>query len=183
MTLQVSLLLQNGVGFYFFERGLNLTDKSNYGLVDTLTGLLFLDEDKISTMTFQEFRQLLTGNTPANPSNMQLIASWLASLKSEIQTVSDDTTGIIQDELDNFKNTLSDLIRNDDDSITIGDSSAGSYPINFDDGTYISQLKNGIFSVGGIEVDNIRLKDYVLKYNNNNKHLQLPYKPETGGDS
>ena len=50
--------------------------------------------------------------------------------------------------------------------------------IDFNDGTSISTLKDGTFTVNGVEVNFARFGDYMLKYNAINKHLQLSYKPK-----
>lgn len=140
----------------------------NYGLK------IFSDEQ--TTLTFSEFRKMIAGigESEDDYSNMQKIDAVLKQCSDTIISYLQAANNYTDERIATFE-TL-----NDDGSLVIGGEDGR--PIEFHDGTQISYLKNGVFTVNGIEVDYIRIVDYLLKYNSSNGHLQISRKPKfTGG--
>lgn len=146
---------------------------TNYGLN------IFSDEQ--TTLTFKEFRQLLAGIglTTEDYSNMQKIDALFKQNEIAIAENLDASKNYTEEQLAAFKRLNEEIIKATDDKISIGGDDGK--PIEFNDGTQISYLKDGIFSVNGVEVDYIRIRDYVIRFNESNGHLQISYKPKTGG--
>lgn len=154
-------------------------------MTETKNYQLNIFEEEQSDLTFKEFRQLLAGTESS--SNMQKIDTLLGEMRDIVQEIigNEDTDGIInhqiKEALSEFEDKYSETIFKDDDGIYIGGQGESGRPIDFNDGTQISQLKNGIFTVNGVKVDQLRCGDYVAKYNANNKHLQISYQETNGG--
>lgn len=146
----------------------------NYGLN------IFSDEQ--TTLTFKEFRQLLAGANSAETglSNMQKIDSILKQYANAIDNTLSAAKNYSEEQVAAFKLLNDELIKSTNGGNLIVGGEDGK-PIEFRDGTQISYLGNGIFTVNGVEVDYIRIVDYMIRYNPSNKHLQITYKPKTGG--
>ena len=147
----------------------------NYGLN------IFSDEQ--TDLTFKEFRQMLAGANAneSDFSNMQKIDAILKQCAVAIDNNLISAKNYTEEQITAFKTVNNELIKSlSDGSLVLGGESGK--PIEFRDGTQISYLKDGVFVVNGIEVDYIRIADYMLKFNSSNRHLQISYKPKvTGG--
>lgn len=154
-------------------------------MAETKNYQLNIFEDDQDTLTFKEFRQLLAGTL--DTSNMQKIDSLFGEMRDSIQEIigTEDTDGIIahqiKEAIASFKKDNDQLISKDDDGLHIGGQGNEGAPIDFNDGTSISHLENGTFAVNGVETSQIRMGDYVAKFNSNNKHLQISYKTKPKG--
>lgn len=141
------------------------------------------------TLTFKEFRDILTGyhDLPEEYSNMEKIDKlfydfevWLENHEGSISNIAS--------ELQAFMENTNDLICLDESEIEIiiGGQDADNLgkPINFKDGAQVSRLEDGTFTVNGVEADYIRIQDYVIQQNNSTSpgHLRFSYKP-IGGDN
>ena len=146
----------------------------NYGLN------IFSDEQ--TTLTFKEFRQLLAGANSAETglSNMQKIDSILKQCAIAIDDNLISAKNYSEEQVAAFKLLNDELIKSTSNGNMIIGGENGK-PIEFRDGTQISYLGDGIFTVNGVEVNYVRIVDYMLKYNPLNKHLQITYKPKAGG--
>ena len=146
-------------------------------------GLNIFNETQTS-LTFKEFRQMLAGigATEEDFSNMQKIDAILKQCATAIDDNLLASQNYTEEQIAAFKAVTDELIKaTEDGGLSIGGENGK--PIEFNDGTQISRLENGTFIVDGIEVNSIRFVDYLLKYNSNNGHLQLSYRPKTGGAS
>ena len=145
-------------------------------------GFHIFDETQTS-LTFKEFRQMLAGigATEDDYSNMQKIDAVLKQCATAINDNLLAAKNYTEEQIAAFKAITDELIKeNDDGSLVIGGEDGK--PIEFNDGSQISYLKDSVFTVNGVEVDYIRIVDYLLKYNANNGHLQISYRPKnTGG--
>ena len=140
-------------------------------------------DDTQTTLTFKEFRKLLAGIglTEDDYSNMQKIDAVLKKCEVSIQNNLDASKNYTEEQIAAFK-ALNDKIIKDveNGNLVIGEES--NKPIEFHDGAQISYLKDGVFIVNGIEVNYIRIVDYLLRFNPQNGHLQISYNP-LGGDN
>lgn len=146
----------------------------NYGLK--------IFNDTQTSLTFKEFRRALAGvgTSEADYSNMQKIDAVLKQCATAIRDNLLSANNYTEEQIAAFKELNDELIKaNEDGSLSIGGEDGK--PIEFNDGSKVSYLKDGVFTVGGVEVDYIRIVDYLLKYNASNKHLQLSYRPKNGG--
>lgn len=149
---------------------------TNYGLT--------IFDDTQTTLTFKEWRNKLAGigSTEEDYSNMQIIDKLLKQAETSISENLAAAKNYAEEQIALFKKENEDLIKNTEGTLIIGGESGKS--MEFRDGSKVSYLKDGVFTVGGVETDYVRFVDYVLRYNSNNKHLQLSYKPkseENGG--
>ena len=152
---------------------------TNYGLT--------IFDDIQTSLTFKEYRKILSGigTDESTYSNMQIIDHVLKQCDTSIQENLAAAKNYTEELIAQFKKESEDIIKGTDDGKVVIGGEDGK-PIDFNDGAYISHLQDGVFTVRGVETDYIRIVDYVLKYNSNNKHLQLSYKPKedtTGGDN
>lgn len=147
----------------------------NYGLN------IFGDEQ--TNLTFKEFRQMLAGANASESdfSNMQKIDAILKQCAVAIDDNLISAKNYTEEQITAFKTVNDELIKSlSDGSLVLGGENGK--PIEFRDGTQISYLKDGVFAVNGVEVDYIRIVDYMLRFNPSNRHLQISYKPKvTGG--
>ena len=143
----------------------------NYGLT------IFADTQ--TDLTFKEFRRILAGigTDEASYSDMQKIDAVLKQCSVSIAENLDAAKNYTEELLAQFKKANDELIKSTDDGKLVIGGENGK-PIDFNDGTSISTLKDGVFTVNGVEVNFARFGDYMLKYNAINKHLQLSYKPK-----
>lgn len=146
----------------------------NYGLN------IFSDEQ--TSLTFKEFRQMLAGigASDAEYSNMQKIDAILKQCSTSIDENLAAAKNYTEEQIATFKKANDEIIKAlEDGSLVIGGEEGR--PIEFHDGSQASYLKNGIFTVGGVEAGYLRIVDYILKYNHSNGHLQISYKPKAAG--
>jgi len=139
--------------------------------------------DDQTSLTFKEFRKLLagTGNTEAEFSNMQKIDAVLKQYATAINDNLLSSKNYTEEQIAAFKLINDELIKSNEDGNLIIGGEKGK-PIEFRDGSTVSYLGNGVFTVNGVEVDYVRIVDYILKFNPTNGHLQISYKPKnTGG--
>lgn len=143
----------------------------NYGLT------IFADTQ--TDLTFKEFRKILAGigTDEASYSDIQKIDAVLKQCSVSIAENLDAAKNYTEEQLAQFKKANDELIKATDDGKLIIGGESGK-PIDFNDGTSISTLKDGVFTVNGVEVNFARFGDYMLKYNAINNHLQLSYKPK-----
>lgn len=150
-------------------------------------GLSIFSDDQ-TNLTFKEFRQMIAGanttdSTITELSNMQKIDNLLKQCSVAIDNNLISAKNYTEEQIAAFKTLNDELIKSISDGNLIIGGENGK-PIEFRDGTQISYLSDGVFVVNGVEVNYIRIVDYILKYNSSNKHLQISYKPKvTGGVS
>lgn len=144
---------------------------TNYGLT--------IFSDTQTDLTFKEFRKILAGigSDESSYSDIQKIDAVLKQCSTSIAENLDTAKNYTEEQIAQFKKVTDDLIKNTDDGKLVLGGENGK-PITFNDGTSISTLQDGIFTVNGVEVSFARFGDYMLKYNSINKHLQLSYKPK-----
>lgn len=141
--------------------------------------------DEQTDLTFKELRQMLAGanETEDDFSNMQKIDAVLKQCSTAIEDYHSSANAYTDEQIAAFKLLNDELIKSTDDGNLVVGGENGK-PLEFRDGTQVSYLKDGVFTVNGVEVDYIRIVDYLLKYNSSNGHLQISYKPKnTGGVS
>lgn len=143
----------------------------NYGLS------IFSDEQ--TSLDFLEFRQMLAGanETEDTFSNMQKIDAVLKQCATAIDDNLISAKNYTEEQIAAFKLLNDELIKAAGDGSMIIGGENGK-PMEFRDGTQISYLKDGVFTVNGVEVEYIRIVDYMLRYNSSNGHLQISYKPK-----
>lgn len=152
-------------------------------------GLDILGEEQTS-LTFKEFRQMIAGaNDQENPSNMQKIDTILKQCATAIDDNLISSRNYTEEQIAAFKTLNDELIKStEDDEIIIGGEEGK--PIEFRDGSQVSYLQDGVFTVNGVEVDYLRIMDYLFECKEFEDeetgsvvtHLQLSYKPvKTGG--
>lgn len=147
-------------------------------------GLKLFGDDQTS-LTFQEFRQIMAGANSDNslitdPSNMQKIDTVLKQCSVAIDNNLSSSKNYTEEQIAAFKILNDELIKSvNDENIIIGGENGK--PIEFRDGSQISYLSDGVFLVNGVEVNYIRIVDYILKYNTSNGHLQISFKPKNNG--
>lgn len=144
---------------------------TNYGLT------IFADTQ--TDLTFKEFRRILAGvgTDESSYSDIQKIDAVLKQCSVSIAENLDAAKNYTEEQLAQFKKANDELIKGTEDGKLVIGGESGK-PIDFNDGTSISTLKDGVFTVNGVEVSFARFGDYMLKYNAINKHLQLSYKPK-----
>lgn len=146
--------------------------------------LTVFDEEQ-STLTFKEWRQAVAGNGTAADSSdfsdMQKIDALLFELATSIENGIQGMQNFTNDAIAKLKNDSEDTIANNEAGILVGGKDGS--PISFNDGVEISKLENGTLTVNSVEVDHIRIKNYVIRHNAGNDHLQFIYKQRVeGGD-
>lgn len=144
-------------------------------------GLKIFGDDQ-TTLTFKEFRQMLAGantdnTTITEQSNMQKIDTVLKQCSVAIDINRISSRNYTEEQIAAFKTLNDELIKAvEDGSLIIGGDNGKA--MEFRDGTQISYLSDGVFTVNGVEVDYIRIVDYILKHNLSNGHLQISFKPK-----
>lgn len=147
-------------------------------------GLKLFGDDQTS-LTFKEFRQIMAGANSDSTvvtelSNMQKVDNVLKQCATAIDNNLISSKNYTEEQIAAFKLLNDELIKaTEDGNLVIGGENGT--PIRFNDGAQISYLSDGVFSVNGIEVDYIRIVDYILKYNPTNGHLQISFKPKANG--
>lgn len=144
--------------------------------------LTVFDEEQ-STLTFKEWRQAVAGNGTAADgsdfSDIQKIDALLFELATSIENGISGMQNFTDDAIAKLKEESANTIANSGSDILIGGETGA--PISFNDGVEISKLENGTFKLNGVEVDHIKIKNYLIKYNNGNDHLQFVYRQNTEG--
>lgn len=147
-----------------------ISKTTNYGLT--------IFDDAQTNLTFKEWRNYLAGVGASEDdySNMQIIDKLLKQADTSIKENLLAAKNYAEEQIALFKKENEDLIKNTEGTLIIGGESGKQ--MEFRDGAKTAYLKDGVFTVGGVETEFVRIVDYLLKYNSNNKHLQLSYKPK-----
>lgn len=145
----------------------------NYGLT--------IFDDAQTSLTFKEWRNYMAGigADEATYSNMQKIDALFKKYEKAIDDCLNSSKNYAEELIERLKKENEEVIKDDGDKIVIGGENGK--PIDINDGSQTSHIENGVLTINGVEVSFVRIRDYVLRYNDNNKHLQLSYKPKSEG--
>lgn len=142
-------------------------------MAKTLNYNLTIYPTEETAITFKAWRNSIAGTV--SDSNMQIIDSVLKRIEEKAEDLTVTANVYTDHQMQELKDLLNDYYLTSGDNIVIG--GVQGFPIEFNDGSQISKLKNGIFSTKGI-----RLGNYLIRYTSEDDHLKVSYSPEGGED-